>query len=42
MCNYAFLHDSTKLILGLLMILGRLELYAVLVLFFPSLWKRFS
>lgn len=42
MSNFAFLHDSTKLVLGLLMILGRLELYAVLVLFFPSLWKRFS
>ena len=40
--NYAFLHDSTKYFLSLLMIMGRLELYAILVLFAPSLWRRFS
>ncbi len=40
--NYAFFHDYTKYALSLLMIMGRLELYAILVLFSPSLWKRFS
>jgi trk system potassium uptake protein TrkH len=40
--NFHFLRGVTKLYLCLLMILGRLELYAVLVLFAPSLWKRYS
>ncbi len=40
--NFAFLHPYTKLYLALLMILGRLELYAILALFAPSLWKRFA
>ena len=40
--NFSFLRGVTKLYLCLLMILGRLELYAVLVLFAPSLWKRYS
>lgn len=40
--NFHFLRSSTKIFLSLLMILGRLELYAVMVLFIPSVWKRFS
>jgi len=40
--NFQFLRSSTKIFLSLLMILGRLELYAVMVLFVPSVWKRFS
>ena len=40
--NYGFLQDSTKLWLSLVMIMARLEFYAVLALFVPSLWKRFS
>jgi trk system potassium uptake protein TrkH len=40
--NFQFLRSSTKVFLALLMILGRLELYAVLVLFIPATWKRFS
>lgn len=40
--NFQFLRSSTKVFLSLLMILGRLELYAVLVLFVPATWKRFS
>ncbi|MDQ8188253.1 TrkH family potassium uptake protein [Pelagicoccus sp. SDUM812002] len=40
--NFGFLHYHTKLFLSLLMIMGRLELYAVIALFAPSLWKRFS
>lgn len=40
--NFHFLRPTTKCFLSLLMILGRLELYAVMVLFAPSVWKRFS
>ena len=40
--NFQHLRSSTKIFLSLLMILGRLELYAVMVLFVPSAWKRFS
>ncbi|MEM9159615.1 MAG: TrkH family potassium uptake protein [Verrucomicrobiota bacterium] len=39
--TYAFFQPWSKLLLSLLMIMGRLELYAVLVLFSPTLWKRF-
>ena len=39
--NYGFFNDASKLLLSLLMIMGRLEFYAVLALFMPSLWKRF-
>ena len=39
--NFAHLLPVTKVFLALLMILGRLELYAVLVLFMPSLWRRY-
>jgi len=40
--NFSFLHDLTKFGLSMLMLLGRLELYALLVLFSPSLWRKFS
>ncbi len=40
--NYAFFHPYTKFFLSLLMIMGRLEFYAILALFSPSLWKRFN
>lgn len=39
--NYSGLHDYTKIMLSMLMIMGRLELYAILVLFSPQLWRRF-
>jgi len=39
--NYAFLRPISKLWLSLLMLFGRLEFFAVLVLFFPSFWKKF-
>jgi trk system potassium uptake protein TrkH len=39
--NFAGLHAYTQVFLSFLMILGRLELFALLVLFSPSLWKRF-
>ena len=38
--HYAHLRSPTKIILSLAMIIGRLELYTVLVLFMPSFWKR--
>lgn len=40
--NFGFLQPITKYLLSLLMVMGRLELYAVLVLFAPSLWRKFS
>lgn len=40
--NFQFLRANSKIFLSLLMILGRLELYAVMVLFAPSIWRRFS
>ena len=38
--NFSSLPDFSKLSLSLGMLLGRLELFAVLVLFFPSFWKN--
>ena len=38
--NFYDLPDFSKLCLSLGMLLGRLELFAVLVLFFPSFWKN--
>jgi len=38
--NFSNLSNFSKLSLSLGMLLGRLELFAVLVLFFPSFWKN--
>jgi len=38
--NYAWLPDSAKWILSFCMLSGRLELYAVLMLFLPATWKK--
>ena len=38
--NFSTLPDISKWILSLGMILGRLELFAILVLFLPSFWKN--
>lgn len=38
--HYAHLGSPTKIILSLAMIIGRLELYTVLVLLMPSFWRR--
>jgi trk system potassium uptake protein TrkH len=38
--NYTVVHDTTKWILSFLMILGRLELFPVLLLFTRELWSR--
>tara|TARA_B100001765_G_scaffold171366_1_gene114166 strand:- start:160 stop:1608 length:1449 start_codon:yes stop_codon:yes gene_type:complete len=39
--NFSQLSDVSKWILSLAMILGRLELFAVLVLFIPSFWRKY-
>ena len=39
--NFSSLENSSKWILSLGMILGRLELFAILVLFIPSFWRKF-
>ena len=39
--NFSSLSDSSKWALSLGMILGRLELFAILVLFIPSFWRKF-
>jgi trk system potassium uptake protein TrkH len=38
--NYAWLPDSVKWVFSFCMLAGRLELYAALLLFFPSTWRR--
>lgn len=38
--NYASIADSGKLILACCMLLGRLELFTILVMFSPGFWKR--
>ena len=40
--TFGFFNDYSKIFSAFLMILGRLEFYAVLVLFMPSLWKKFQ
>ena len=37
--NYKAIPDLSKWILAVGMLLGRLELFAVLILFFPSFWR---
>lgn len=39
--TFAVLGAPTKIFLSLLMALGRLEFFAILVLFLPSLWKKY-
>ncbi len=39
--NYAHLSDISKWFLSFLMIVGRLELFTILVLFTPYFWRRF-
>ena len=38
--NFSLLPDVSKWILSMAMILGRLELFAILVLFLPSFWRN--
>jgi len=37
--NYGLMHAPAKLLLSILMVLGRLELFAVLVLLYPKFWR---
>lgn len=38
--NFAAFSNLSKIVLTMNMLLGRLEIFPVLILFFPSLWKR--
>ncbi len=38
--DYSALHTRTKLIMCMAMVLGRLEIYPVLILFSPSTWRK--
>ena len=38
--NYAHIATAGKFILTFCMLLGRLEIYTVLILFSPSFWKK--
>ncbi len=38
--NYAHIHTTGKYVLSFCMLLGRLELYTVLILFSPNFWRR--
>ncbi|MBR4597145.1 MAG: TrkH family potassium uptake protein [Opitutales bacterium] len=40
--TYAFFNPSSKFLLSIIMIMGRLEFYAILALFMPSLWRSFK
>ena len=38
--NYAFISDTGKWFLSWNMLVGRLELFSALVLFYPSFWRK--
>lgn len=38
--NFALLSDVAKWIISFLMLVGRLELFTILILFFPSFWRK--
>lgn len=38
--NFALLPDVAKWFISFLMLVGRLELFTILILFFPSFWKK--
>lgn len=39
--NFSSLHPASLMLLSIVMVLGRLEFFAILVLFLPSLWRRY-
>lgn len=39
-CTYAWMNPWAKLLLSLVMLLGRLEVYTVLVVILPTFWKK--
>ena len=38
--NFAFFPESAKLFLAFLMLIGRLEIFTVMLLFLPAFWRR--
>ncbi len=42
MNNYSGLGNGTKAILSMLMLIGRLEIYPILILFVPSTWRKIN
>ncbi|BBD07559.1 TrkH family potassium uptake protein [Desulfovibrio ferrophilus] len=38
--NYAFLSDTAKWFLSYMMLVGRLEMFSALVVFYPAFWKK--
>ncbi len=38
--NFAFFEDPVKIVLSMLMLLGRLEIFTILLLFMPMFWKK--
>jgi trk system potassium uptake protein TrkH len=38
--NYGFMGDPSKILLSLIMIMGRVEVYAILAFLLPSFWKK--
>ena len=40
MCNYSIYSDFSTALLGLVMLVGRLEIFPFLILFSRSTWKR--
>ncbi|MDH4038082.1 MAG: TrkH family potassium uptake protein [Candidatus Krumholzibacteria bacterium] len=38
--NYAHLSHAARWLLSLLMLMGRIEIYTLVILFFPSFWKK--
>jgi trk system potassium uptake protein TrkH len=38
--NFAYINDPAKWILCLAMLLGRLEIFTLLVLFTPAFWRK--
>jgi trk system potassium uptake protein len=38
--NYSMFSDASKLLLSFVMLLGRLEIYPILVMLMPSTWRR--
>lgn len=38
--NFYFLPNSLKFVLSIFMVIGRLELFTILILLFPSFWKK--
>lgn len=38
--NYALIPDAAKWLLSLIMLIGRLEIFTILLLFTPTFWKR--